>query len=113
MEEGGTGERITPAKHEDLRNFDSVAFDPRDENIIYAGTYHLPWKTTNAGKDWFPIQKGMIDDSDVMSIIIGPRNPDNAHATACSGIYHSVNSAQTRTKYKGIPFVFRRTQLIR
>jgi photosystem II stability/assembly factor-like uncharacterized protein len=112
-DEGATWELITPAKHEDLRNFDSVAFDPRDENIIYAGTYHLPWKTTNGGKDWFPIQKGMIDDSDVMSIVIDPTNPENVHATACSGIYHSVNAAQTWTKYKGIPFVFRRTQLIR
>jgi photosystem II stability/assembly factor-like uncharacterized protein len=113
MDNGDTWNLITPAKHEDLRNFDSVAFDPRDENIIYAGTYHLPWKTTNGGKDWFPIQKGMIDDSDVMSIVIDPTNPENVHATACSGIYHSVNAAQTWTKYKGIPFVFRRTQLIR
>jgi photosystem II stability/assembly factor-like uncharacterized protein len=112
-DEGATWERITPANHEDLRNFDSVAFDPRDENIIYAGTYHLPWKTTNGGKEWFPIQKGMIDDSDVMSIVVDPANPENVHATACSGIYHSVNAAQTWTKYKGIPFVFRRTQLIR
>ncbi len=112
-DEGATWNLITPAKHEDLRNFDSVAFDPRDENIIYAGTYHLPWKTTNGGKDWFPIQKGMIDDSDVMSIVIDPTNPENVHATACSGIYHSINAAQTWTKYKGIPFVFRRTQLIR
>jgi photosystem II stability/assembly factor-like uncharacterized protein len=112
-DEGATWDLITPAKHEDLRNFDSVAFDPRDENTIYAGTYHLPWKTTNGGKDWFPIQKGMIDDSDVMSIVVDPTNPENVHATACSGIYHSVNAAQTWTKYKGIPFVFRRTQLIR
>ena len=112
-DEGTTWERITPAGHSDLKNFDSVAFDPKDENIIYAGTYHLPWKTTNSGKDWFPIQKGMIDDSDVMSIIVDPQNPDNVHATACSGIYHSVNGAQQWTKYQGIPFVFRRTQLIR
>ena len=112
-DEGATWERISPAHHDDLRNFDSVAFDPRDENTIYAGTYHLAWKTSNGGKDWFPIQKGMIDDSDVMSIVVDPTNPENVHATACSGIYHSVNAAQTWTKYKGIPFVFRRTQLIR
>ncbi len=104
---------ITPAKHEDLRNFDSVAFDPHDDNIIYAGTYHLPWKTTNGGTDWFPIKTGMIDDSDVMSVIVDPKDPNNVHATACSGIYHSTNAAQTWSKYKGIPFVFRRTQLIR
>jgi photosystem II stability/assembly factor-like uncharacterized protein len=113
LDEGATWERITPAKHDDLRNFDSVAFDPHDDNIIYAGTYHLPWKTTNGGKDWFPIKAGMIDDSDVMSIIVDPANPDNVHATACSGIYHSVNGAQQWSKYQGIPFVFRRTQLIK
>jgi photosystem II stability/assembly factor-like uncharacterized protein len=112
-DDGASWELITPSKHEDLRNFDSVAFDPRDEKIIYVGTYHLPWKTTDGGKNWFPISKGMIDDSDVMSIIIDPANPDNVHATACSGIYHSTNGAQAWSKYKGIPFVFRRTQLIR
>ena len=106
MDDGNTWERITPGKHDDLKNFDSVAFDPRDENIIYAGTYHLPWKTTDGGKNWFPISKGMIDDSDVMSVVVDPVNPDNVHATACSGIYHSVNGAQQWTRYNGIPFVF-------
>jgi photosystem II stability/assembly factor-like uncharacterized protein len=113
VDDGATWTLITPAKHEDLRNFDSVAFDPHDDNILYAGTYHLPWKTTNGGKDWFPIKTGMIDDSDVMSVIVDPKDPNNVHATACSGIYHSTNGAQTWSKYKGIPFVFRRTQLIR
>jgi photosystem II stability/assembly factor-like uncharacterized protein len=113
VDDGNTWERITPEHHADLRNFDSVAFDPRDENIIYAGTYHLPWKTTDGGKTWFNIGKGMIDDSDVMSIIVDPANPDNVHLTACSGIYHSLNDGQQWTRYNGIPFVFRRTQLIR
>jgi photosystem II stability/assembly factor-like uncharacterized protein len=112
-DEGATWERITPANHSDLRNFDSVAFDPKDTNVIYAGTYHLPWKTTNGGKDWFPVVKGMIDDSDVMSIIVDPVNVESVHATACSGIYHSMNGGQQWMKYQGIPSVFRRTQLIR
>lgn len=112
-DEGATWERITPANHSDLRNFDSVAFDPKDTSIIYAGTYHLPWKTTNDGRDWFPVVKGMIDDSDVMSIIVDPANVESVHATACSGIYHSMNGGQQWVKYQGIPSVFRRTQLIR
>jgi photosystem II stability/assembly factor-like uncharacterized protein len=113
VDDGNTWERITPAHHDDLKNFDSVAFDPRDENIIYAGTYHLPWKTTDGGKNWFQIGKGMIDDSDVMSIVVDPASPENVHLTACSGIYHSTNGAAQWTRYNGIPFVFRRTQLIR
>src|ERR1700751_5845046 len=112
-DDGNTWERITPANHDDLRNFDSLAFDPKDENTIYAGTYHLPWKTTDGGKNWSPVVKGMIDDSDVMSIVIDPSNPSNVHATACSGIYHSVDAGQNWKRYAGIPFVFRRTQLIK
>jgi photosystem II stability/assembly factor-like uncharacterized protein len=111
--DGNTWEKITPNNHEDLRNFDSLAFDPRDEKIIYAGTYHLPWKTTDGGKNWSPVVKGMIDDSDVMSIVVDPENPSNVHATACSGIYRSVDAGQNWKRYAGIPFVYRRTQLIR
>jgi photosystem II stability/assembly factor-like uncharacterized protein len=80
-----------------------VAFDPRDEKIIYAGTYHLPWKTMDGGKNWSPVVKGMIDDSDVMSIVVDPANPSNVHATACSGIYHSVDAGQNWKRYSGIP----------
>jgi photosystem II stability/assembly factor-like uncharacterized protein len=112
-DEGASWERITPEHHPDLNRFDSLAFDPKDNNIIYAGTYHLPWKTTDGGKNWFPVVKGMIDDSDVMNIIVDPANSDNVHAVACSGIYHSLDAGTDWVKYKSIPNVFRRTQLIR
>jgi len=110
--EGVHWERITPAKHADLKNFASVAFDPRDDNTIYAGADRLPWKTTDGGKNWSPVSKGMIDDSDVMSIIVDPANPARVHAAAGSGIYRSTNAARQWTKYKSISFVFRRTQFI-
>jgi len=112
-DDGNTWEKITPTGHEDLRNFDSLAFDPKDSNTIYAGTYHLPWKTTDGGKTWTNIKAGMIDDSDVMTMIVDPANPSNVHATACSGIYRSVDAGQNWKRYGGIPFIYRRTQLIR
>lgn len=112
-DEGARWERITPANHPDLRNFDSLLSDPRDANVLYAGTYHLAWKTVDGGKNWQNIPTGMVDDSDVMSITNDPANPDRVYASACSGIYHSDNGAAKWSKYGGIPFLSRRTQIIR
>jgi hypothetical protein len=106
-------ERISPANHEDLRNFDSLAPDPRNPDVLYAGTYHLPWKTVDGGKSWQPVTAGMVDDSDVMSITFDPGNPDRVYASACSGIYHSDTGGAKWAKYGGIPFLSRRTQIIR
>ena len=49
---GKTWKRITPTNDPELKGFHSVAIDPRDANVIYVGTHHLPWKTTDAGKTW-------------------------------------------------------------
>jgi photosystem II stability/assembly factor-like uncharacterized protein len=112
-DDGGRWERISPANHADLRNFDSLLVDSRNPEVIYAGTYHLPWKTSDGGKSWQPASAGMIDDSDVMSITHDPANPDRIYASACSGIYHSDNAGAKWSKYGGIPFLSRRTQIIR
>jgi photosystem II stability/assembly factor-like uncharacterized protein len=101
--------RISPEKHEDLRNFDSIAIDPDDPNIIYAGTYHLPWKTVDGGKKWAPVHQGMVDDSDVMSITIDQNNASHVFASACSGIYHTADGGTNWSKFKGIPKDSRRT----
>jgi photosystem II stability/assembly factor-like uncharacterized protein len=101
--------RISPKDHEDLRNFDSIAIDPHDPNTIYAGTYHLPWKTVDGGKTWAPIHQGMVDDSDVMSIAVDQNNPSHVFASACSGIYHSADGGASWAKFKGIPTTSRRT----
>jgi len=106
-------ERISPANHADLRNFDSLASDPRNPAVLYAGTYHLPWKTVDGGRNWQPVAAGMVDDSDVMSITLDPGNPDRVYASACSGIYHSDSAGAKWTKYGGIRFLSRRTQIIR
>jgi photosystem II stability/assembly factor-like uncharacterized protein len=101
--------RISPENNDDLRNFDSVAIDPHDPNTIYAGTYHLPWKTVDGGKNWASIHQGMVDDSDVMSIMIDQTNSSHVFASACSGIYESSTGGAAWTKFKGIPKDSRRT----
>ena len=110
---GRTWERISPQDHEDLRNLDSVAVDPRNPEIIYVGTSHLPWKTLDGGRHWFSIHEGMIDDSDVMSMIVDHSQPARIYASACSGIYRSENGGMRWRKLAGIPNTARRTHVIR
>jgi photosystem II stability/assembly factor-like uncharacterized protein len=110
---GGTWQRITPAGDTELRNFDSLAIDPRDPQIIYAGTFHLPWKTVDGGAHWSAIHAGMIDDSDVLSLVTDRENPRRIFASACSGIYRSDNGGGAWEKLQGIPYSARRTPVIR
>jgi photosystem II stability/assembly factor-like uncharacterized protein len=109
---GANWQRISPAGDAELKNIDSLAIDPANPLVIYAGTYHLPWKTTDGGKTWSPIAAGMIDDSDVMTLRIDAANSTRIFASACSGIYRSENAAANWTKLQGIPYSSRRTQAI-
>jgi photosystem II stability/assembly factor-like uncharacterized protein len=107
-----TWQRISPEGDAELRNVDSLAIDPHNAQIIYAGTYHLPWKTLDAGKHWTAVATGMIDDSDVMSLRVDATSSARIFASACSGIYRSENAGAVWTKLQGIPFSSRRTQSI-
>jgi photosystem II stability/assembly factor-like uncharacterized protein len=110
---GETWRRITPAGDADLRNFDSLAIDPGDPQIIYAGTFHLPWKTVDGGAHWSAIHAGMIDDSDVLSLVTDWENPRRIFASACSGIYRSDDGGAAWEKLEGIPYSARRTPVMR
>jgi photosystem II stability/assembly factor-like uncharacterized protein len=110
---GETWQRITPAGDAELRNFDSLAIDPRDPQIIYAGTFHLPWKTVDGGAHWTAIHAGMIDDSDVLSLVTDLEHPRRIFASACSGIYRSDDGGEVWEKLEGIPYSARRTPVIR
>ena len=106
---GVSWQRISPESNEELHNIDSLAVDPRHPEIIYAGTFHLPWKTADGGRTWTSVQRGMIDDSDVMSILVDHSNSARVYASACSGIYRSDNGGAAWQKVQGIPYSARRT----
>ncbi len=91
-------------------DIDSLAIDPRGTNVIYAGTQYRPYKSVDAGKNWSLIRDGMIDDSDVFAVDIDQRNPDHVIASACSGIYETLNGGTKWTKFPGIPSSSRRTR---
>ena len=110
---GATWIRITPKDSDELRTITAIAIDPSDARTLYAGTPHLPWKTTDGGASWQPMHSGMIDDSDVMSIVVDTRSPNRLYASACSGIYHSEVRGARWIKYRGTTDTQRRTRVIR
>ena len=110
---GTTWERISPEHHAEIKNIESLAIDPHDPNVIYAGTWHLPWKTTDGGRSWNSIKQGVIDDSDVFSIIVSHSSSSVVYASACSGIYKSDNAAALFHKIQGIPSSARRTRVLK
>ena len=110
---GEAWERISPENHAELKNVESIAIDPANADVIYAGTWHLPWKTEDGGKTWHNIKKGVIDDSDVFSIVIDSAQPSNLFISACSGIYRSDSAGELFRKIQGIPYSARRTRMLR
>ncbi len=110
---GNAWERLSPANSAEIKNIESIAVDPKDANTVYAGTWHLAWKTSDGGANWQHINKGMIDDSDVFSVIVDHDNPSVVFASACSGIYKSETAGNLFSKIQGIPFSARRTRVLK
>ena len=107
--------RISPVGDKEIRNIESVAIDPRDTNIIYVGTWHLPWKTTDGGTSWKQTGNqivGMINDSDIFGITIDANHPNVVYVNACSGFYRSMTAGEKWFKFPGIPFSARRTYVL-
>ncbi len=118
---GQTWEQISPVAKADMKgitgeplySLESIAIDPKNTDIIYAGTWHLPWRTSDGGKTWTPMQQGWLMDSDVFSIIIDPLSPTTVWASACSGIYKSTTSGSEFTRMRGIPHSAIRTRVLK
>ncbi|HEU4594496.1 MAG TPA: YCF48-related protein, partial [Pyrinomonadaceae bacterium] len=109
---GDSWEQLPTSATPGLINVESLAVDPRDEKVVYAGTWYLPYKTTDGGETWKITKTGVIDDSDIFAIEIDQRNPDHVIMSACSGIYETRNAGANWRKVNGIPSQSRRTRAI-
>jgi photosystem II stability/assembly factor-like uncharacterized protein len=100
-EDGGQSWRMVGGS--ELQKAESVAIDPLDHRILYVGTWRLGYKSSNFGKTWTLMEKGMPLDSDVFSISIDARNSTTIYSSACSGVYRSTNQARTWTRLRLLP----------
>ena len=84
----------------ELQKAESVAIDPVDFRFLYVGTWRLSYRSSDFGKTWVRLEKGMPLDSDVFSISINRQDPEIVYSSACSGVYRSRNRAQSWTRLK-------------
>jgi photosystem II stability/assembly factor-like uncharacterized protein len=111
--DGGQQWQKISRQHAGIRNVESIAIDPKNSDIVYAGTWHLAWRTLNTGASWSRVKNGIIDDSDVFSIILDESNSQTIFLSACSGIYKSLDRGHVFERIQGIPFSARRTRVLK
>jgi hypothetical protein len=81
----------------------SLAVDPVNSNIVYAGGYENSvaalYKTTNSGTAWLPMFSGISGDT-VHDIVIHPNTTNILYAGTSDGVFQSTN-AGVDWNYKG------------
>ncbi len=71
----------------------SLAVDPTNSNIVYAGGVPGLYKTTNGGSNWFSSSTGITDT--IFDIEIDPTNSSILYAGTPDGVFRSTNSGVT------------------
>ena len=75
----------------------ALVIDPRDAQILYAGTWHGVYKTTDGGENWKANTAGLFD-IDVRALAIDPTDSRVLYAaTDPGGVYRSADSGWTWT----------------
>ena len=83
----------------------SVAVDPENTNIVYAGTYSgLVFKSMDGGSTWQPGSNGLPSDT-ILSLAVDPTNSNVVFAgTITHGLYRSTNGGSSwSSNNNGLP----------
>ncbi len=107
---GGSWSRVTPQGDMDSQTHRIPGILAGFNRNPLCGTPKLPWKTMDGGRSWQPIHVGIIDDSDIFSIVV---DSGRILIGACSGIYRSEDGGVRWQKILGIPGESRRTYVVR
>ena len=72
----------------------SVAIDPQNPAIVYAGTANLPpdtlFRSTNGGTNWTPVGDG-LPNGIVSALAVDPQTPSTVYAGTQFGLFKSTN----------------------
>jgi len=78
----------------------SLAMDPYDSRVLYAGTaFSGPYRTTDGGNSWHPIHEGMDPSERAKSIVIvDSHERDHLYSPGRTNLYESFNQGGSWSK---------------
>ena len=88
---GASWTRTSPG----LPSVDSIAIDPTNSSIVYAGAIGL-FKTTDGGNNWTTLNIP-ANDARVGTIVFDPATPSTMYAGSNGGVFRSTDSGSTWT----------------
>jgi photosystem II stability/assembly factor-like uncharacterized protein len=95
-----------------LYQVESLAFDPADPKVLYAGTWRQAFRSRDGGATWMRIADGMVLDATVYAWDFDPRDPRDIWVSTCGWVYRSRDGGDRWTRYKN-GFSNRRSHAIR
>ncbi|MFY9611076.1 MAG: hypothetical protein WAU45_21000 [Blastocatellia bacterium] len=80
----------------------TLAIDPHNSAILYAGTYPHAAKSTDGGASWSASDTGLPDRDSVSALAVDPGNPNAIYAaTYNSGVFRSTNAGGSWSEFNG------------
>ena len=108
---GGTWTR-TGEGVDGLHQVESLAFDPADAEILYAGTWRQAFRTRDGGASWRRIADGMVLDATVYAWDFDAADARDVWVSTCGWVYHSKDGGDRWTRYTS-GFTNRRSHAVR
>jgi photosystem II stability/assembly factor-like uncharacterized protein len=95
-----------------LYQVESLAFDPGDAKILYAGTWRQAFRTRDGGETWTRIAEGMVLDASVYAWDFDPKDSRDIWVSTCGWVYRTKDGGDRWTRFK-TGFTNRRSHAIR
>ena len=110
--DGGRTWTPTGGDTDGLRQVESLAFDPKDPQTLYAGTWRQAFRTKDGGATWARIAEGMVLDATVYSWDFDASEPRDVWVSTCGWVYHSDDGGDRWTRFTQ-GFTNRRSHAVR
>ncbi|MEP6994963.1 MAG: hypothetical protein ABI968_10615 [Acidobacteriota bacterium] len=95
-----------------LWQVESLAFDPADRRILYAGTWRQAFRTRDGGASWSRIAEGMVLDATVYAWDFDAADSRDIWVSTCGWVYRSHDGGDRWTRYQ-TGFTNRRSHSVR